>query len=74
MAKLNGFLGKSCAGFAGRESAHGARANVQPYRARATEFTLQSAGERAAIRTMAFLGLAARLGKGTDSVRFALHN
>ena len=28
MAKSNGFLGKSCAGFAGCESAHGARANV----------------------------------------------
>ena len=28
MAKSNGFLGKSCAGFAGGESAHGARANV----------------------------------------------
>lgn len=32
MAKSNGFWGKSCAGFAGRESAHGARANVHGQR------------------------------------------
>ena len=32
MAKSNGFLGKSCAGFVGGESAHGARVNVHGQR------------------------------------------
>lgn len=32
MAKSNGFWGESCAGFAGCESAHGARANVHRQR------------------------------------------
>ena len=64
MAKSNGFWGKSCAGFAGCESAHGARANV--HRQRCTDMG------SAAMWATVFLGLAARL-KDTCSVRFALH-
>ena len=86
MAKSNGFLEKSCAGFAGCESAHGARANVHGQRAWAVQPARQSAGNEhgqcsllarvrangAAMWTLALLGLAARL-KDTCSVRFALH-
>lgn len=75
MAKSNGFLGKSCAGFAGCESAHGAWE---------TPIARQSVGNGAAMWALAngaanpwkwngvFLGLAARL-KDTCSVRFVLH-
>ena len=56
MAKSNGFWGKSCAGFAGCESAHGARANVHGQRCERTwavQPARQSVGNGAAMWALA---------------------
>lgn len=64
MAKSNGFLGKSCAGFAEGESAHGVRAW-------ATEPARQRAGNGAAMWALALLGFGCTVGK--TLVVFVLH-
>jgi hypothetical protein len=49
MAKSNGFLGKSCAGFAGCESAHGARAHEHGQRHTSNGEAMWALANRAAM-------------------------